>query len=32
LNSTVAEIRSSSFGELLAAGRPSLTTGIEEAW
>ena len=32
LNTTVAEIRSSSFDQLLAAGRPSLTTGINEAW
>lgn len=32
LNTTVAEIRSSSFHELVHAGRLSLTTGINEAW
>lgn len=32
LNTTVAEIRSSTFHEMLAQGRASLTTGINEAW
>lgn len=32
LNSTAAEIRSTSFASTLAAGRQALTTGINEAW
>jgi len=32
LNSTVAEIRSKTFAQTLSAGRPALTTGINEAW
>lgn len=32
LNSTVAEIRGTTFASTLSQGRPALTTGINEVW
>ena len=32
LNTTVAEIRGTTFDEMLSQGRPALTTGLDEAW